>query len=226
MIDGAHLPSALSLAGDLFLITLGDRTGELLLNAQAVGVGLAGAMVGELVLLGNVAVRAGTLVTVPGSRLPEEPVCRKTLGRLMLESNTVDVHSWLQFFAQDSIEEVSGQLAATGWIERQEQARRLRRANAVTYRPADEKLSASWRTPRLAQVLHGGAFETWHDVLLAGLVHACGLGGHVLWVTGAHPGQENIQHALKIIADREPGLYELVCHVDALVGDAVLTPRT
>jgi len=182
------------LADDFFLIALDDRTGRLELHPAAMGVGLAGALLGELVFCGNITIDAGRPWVL--SRQPPRNVLAHTvLERLAAEQH--DLHTWVAFLAQNGVDEVAARLEQRGFVSRQE-ARGWRRT-AVSYVPTDVN-TVAWRAVRLATALARQEQLDRSDQLLAGLVWATDLARRVLWNSG--PDAVRYLHAVVADLDR------------------------
>ncbi|HEY8471106.1 MAG TPA: GPP34 family phosphoprotein [Natronosporangium sp.] len=205
------------LADMFFFVALDDRSGRLRLPPKVAGLGLAGGLLGELILDERITV-AGDRVRVV-SRLPlSDQLATTVLLQLTKEITDHPVRNWLAFFARRSTEEVAGRLRAAGHIEE----RRSRwRSKTPVYPPTDPNFAFA-PTARLATKLRAGEPMTWVDAALCGLVAATGLDQHVLANSGAE-ARDYLRHILEHLT---PALHALVWHLHAAVGDAVLTFRT
>lgn len=206
------------LGDEFFFVALDDRTGRPRLSAKVLGLGLAGALLGELVLDERIGV-AGDRVQVIERRPPMDALAHTILDHLVAEPGSHSVRTWLVFLARTSREQVAERLWRAGYIRR-ERSRRMLRTEAV-YPPTDVN-TAYAPTARLANNLGNGRQLTWPEAALAGLVVATGLEGHVLY-TSDPAAQDYLRH---IVSHLTPDLHELVWHLHATVGDAVLTGRT
>ena len=206
------------LADQFFLIALDGRTGQPRLSAKALGLGLAGGLLGELVAQGRIAV-AGGRVQVIDRRPPIDALAHTILDHLLAEPREHPVRTWLVFLGRTSREQVAGRLWRAGHIARKRSRRMWR--TAPLYLPVDVN-TAYAPGARLADSLNRARQLTWSEAALAGLVVATGLEGHVLF-TSEPAARDHLRH----IVSHLPGdLHELVWHVHAAVGDAVLTGRT
>lgn len=207
------------LADHLFLIALDERTGRPRLSPRVLGLGLAGALLGELVLEGKIVIEDGH-VSVRDRRPPADALAHTTLDHLVAEHGRHPVRSWLPFLAQRATEQVGERLWRAGMVHRERVRRGLRRAEPV-YPPADPN-AAYMPTARMATALGQRLQVTWDEAALAGLLLATGLDSHVLYAAG--PGaRDYLQH---LVEQLPTSLHELVWHVHAACGDAVLTGRT
>lgn len=184
---------------------------------------MAGGLLAELILTGNIAIGDGRISVLNGPP-PSEPVAKQVYGRLLTEPNTTDVRVWLAFFAEISIGLVTERLSAGGWIASVEQRRLLRRGRSITYRPIDRS-QAAWRAIRLAEQLARRRPLDLPDVALAGLVTATEFIHVVLWNHPVDTCRAHLACQLNELRARRPGLHELLAHVHALAGNATLSPR-
>lgn len=206
------------LADEYFFLALDDRTGRPRLALKVFGLGLAGALLGELVLAERITI-AGDRLQVLNRRPPADALSHTILDHLLAEDTGHALRTWLVFLARRSTEQVADRLWRAGHI-RIETVRRLLSRETI-YPPTDVN-TAYGPTARLANALSRGRQFTWPDAALAGLAVATGLDTHVLY-TGDAGARDYLRH---IVSHLTPELYALVRHLDAAVGDAVLTGRT
>jgi hypothetical protein len=210
------------LADQFFLIAHEDRTGRSRLHPRATGLGLAAALIGELVLLGRVRAVEGELHVV--NREPPGDVLDHTvLDLLLAQPQHRDIRTWLAYLAQDAAAKVGERLIRVGVVEPVIRRRLL--GSQVLYMPvnSDQRNAAAWASARLANILvQGYAMET-GDRALAGLVHATGLTRHVLWDFAVHrPG---LSYLYTVVDSLPPDLRELIEHTEASVGTALAAGR-
>lgn len=204
------------LTDELFLVAHDDTTGRPRLHARAVELGLAGGLLAELVLYGRVVVHGGRL-TVVDRRPPDDPLAHTILDQLIAEPHYRGVRIWLAFLAGQSVDSVGQRLERAGRVTRT----RRRWGRATRYVPVDIS-AAAWPAHRLRLFLVRGEPLSLPDTLLAGLVSATGLTSQVLW--DAPPSSH--QHLAGLVAALPPPLRDLIGHLEAAVGDAVLSHRT
>jgi hypothetical protein len=120
------------LADDLYLMAHDERTGRLVLSPRAAGLGLAGALLADLVLAGCVRVASGQ-VAVTGAGPPEDGLAAAVLGVLASERPPRPVADWLAFLARTAPGEVAGRLEQAGYLV----AVPARPWRAARWRPAD-----------------------------------------------------------------------------------------
>lgn len=206
------------LADEFFLIALDDRTGRPRLSSKVFGLGLAGALLGELILDRRITVEEGQVLVVD-HRPPADALAHTVLDQILSEVSPYGVRSWLVFLARNATERVADRLSRAGHIRR-EQSRRMFRRETV-YPPTDMN-AAHLPLARLATSLRNGRQVSWTDAVLLGLVMATGLDDLLLFADD-DAAREYLTHLVEHLT---PPLYVLVWHLHAAVGDAVLTGRT
>jgi hypothetical protein len=204
------------IADDLFRLAHSDTTGRPRLHPRAAGVGLAAALLAELMLASRITVQHGSLAVLD-RRPPEDALAHTVLEQLVAEPAHRAVRTWLDFFGQTAVDAVGERLYRAGHVTRV--VSRWRRA--VSYPPTDMS-EAAWPEARLRMQLTRRDRWTWPDIVLAGLVGATGLARQVLW--DAEPAVR--QYHAEVVGWLPPRLAELVAQTEAAVGDAVLSHRT
>jgi Golgi phosphoprotein 3 (GPP34) len=202
------------LADDLYLLAHHERTGRPVLSPRAAGLGLAGALLAELVLAEAIGICRGEVVTAAG--LAEDALAESVLAQVAGEAAVQPVGEWLAFLARTAPGGVAGRLATAGYLA------------AVPAR--------LWRAPRWAPVSADCAFAPItrvkaaldparpadaQTVALAGLAAACGLGGRLAgWLP---PGSRlRMDQAAGWL---DAGLREVITQTHAAVGAALLAHR-
>ncbi|NUT39472.1 MAG: GPP34 family phosphoprotein [Thermoactinospora sp.] len=209
------------LADELFLIAW-DTTGsgKPRLHVQGIALGLAGALLAELVMRGRVAVQ-DSLVKVVDGRPVDERVSDRVLADMAESPQHTDVRTWLAYLAQRSVTEVSGRLIRESRLER-EAPKLLKRRTSRYYSP--DFGHAMWPRTRLHMALVRGQPLAAHDMALAVLVDSCGMTEIVI----DDPAERRIarRYLTTVLAALPQPLSDLGRHVSAAVGDAVLTYRS
>jgi hypothetical protein len=201
------------LADDFFLLAHDNVTGRPRLHPRVIGIGLAGALLAELILLGRTDVRAGALVVVDDRRLTD-PLLAGLLGRVRGERRPHQVGAWLSFLAPGVEDEVAQRAAGKGLLVRVGQ-RGLRRGNR--WAPADSA-AATWPAARLRMLLTRTEPMAIGDVSLAGLALACGLVQHVL----ADAPQQARQYLDHLVSSLAEPLRQLIVETESAAGNAAL----
>lgn len=209
-----------NLADDYFCLVLDEHAGKPKLAPRVTGVGLASALLAELVIAGYAVVQDSDIQALDVQR-PEDPLARHVHELLLSRPQHRDLGIWISFLARDAFTSVGGRLAAQGLVA-PVQKRRLT-GTRVLYQPMNHSAIA-WPGIRIAQQLSGGAEITLSDLTCTGLAVATGLIGQVLWDPELHaPARENLPAALALLP---PPVASLLARTETAVADAVLTNRT
>jgi hypothetical protein len=206
------------LLADEFFLTAHDEDGKALLSDRVLGLGLAAAVLGELIFSHRVSIHDG-LVGVVDRRPLSEPLGAWVLSQLLRESGHSHVRDWMSYLAKTAEETVGRRLVQEGQVRRLER-QRLLRGRMVRYPPVNGNL-ATWPRARLYHDLTSRADLPDHDVVLGGLILATGLDQQVWW----NLDQNARQHLMRLTKRLPPVLRELLATTDAAVGEAVLSRR-
>jgi hypothetical protein len=204
------------LADELFLIVHDDATGRPRLHTRAAELGLAGALLGELILHGRLTVQDGH-ITVVDRRPPDDPLAHAVLDQLLAERHYRTVRIWLSYLAGQAMDSVGQRLSRAGLVTHG----RRRWGRPTRYVPLDMS-TAAWPQHRLRHLLLRGESLPLADALLAGLVKATGLTPLVLWDAPV----SSHRHLSGSVASLPAPLRDLIAQLEAAVGDAVLSHRT
>jgi hypothetical protein len=210
----ARLTGTGLVADDLYLMAHHEVTGRPYLHRRAIGVGLAGALLAELVLAGSIRIWPNGAVGA-GRVAPTDELARTVLGLVLSERHPVP--DWLAFLARSAGRDV---------------AQRLERQEYVT-------LSGSrrpWRSDRWVPVDPDCAFAplfraqtaldpakpaTVPGATLAGLAAACGLGPRLL-PYGPKGARRCLDETVRQLA---PDLRELIAQTQAATDGLLLSQR-
>jgi len=206
------------LADDFFLIAHDDRDGRSRLSPKSVELGLAGALIGELVLEQRVFVEGPRLRLISRDP-PSDALAHTTLATMLAEPQHREVRTWLAYLGQTAVDSIGQRLVRAGVVQ-QQQIRKLLKTT-VRYVANDINLPAG-RVVRLRRLLTSGEPMRVADTTLGGLAEATGLTGHILWDTDA----ASVRRLHTMITALPPPLRDLIVQVEAAVGDAVLSQRT
>ncbi|RZS30538.1 Golgi phosphoprotein 3 GPP34 [Herbihabitans rhizosphaerae] len=205
------------LGDEFFLAAHDDLGGKLRLHRVNLGLGLAGALLGELVLTERIAVKRGHL-WVSDTRPPEDVLSHSVLSHLMNEDDVSSVTPWLRYLAADAYDQVGTRLVHSGHAHRR-QARRLLRT--VTVFDLVDPNTAAGPVARLSSRLHARHPLSLLDATLIGLMAATGLEKEVTRDAPV-PAHRLIPD---LVGRLPPPLRELVAATETAVGDAVLSHR-
>jgi hypothetical protein len=204
-------------ADDLYLMGHSDVTGKPYVQPRALGLGLAGGLLAELMLTGHVGLRQEELVTVVSRAAPGDELTGHVLGLLAGERERRQVRDWLVFLGRTAAGDVARRLEGAGYLT-QERGWRGRR-----WVPADSD-SAFAPMLRVSAALDCSRPLTAHGAVLAGLVAACGLGFRLTPYTTYTPAA--VSHGTgQAVARLHPVLQELIAHTQAAVDGALLAHR-
>lgn len=205
------------LADEFFLIAHDDTTGKPRLNPSAAGIGLAAALLGELLLFGRVVLEGGVL-TIVDRRPPPDALAHTVLDQLAGEPQHQQVRLWIDFLSHTAAESVGERLARAGAVRRHESRRMLR--TTVVYLPVDIN-AAAWPATRLRALVDRTGSANLPDLTLLGLVGVTNLTREVLW----HGRAETGRILDELLATLPPPLRELVAYTEAAIGAAVMSHR-
>ena len=203
------------LADDLYLIAHHERTGRLLLSPRAAGLGLAAALLAELVLDGCVDM-VGGLAGATGVGAPDDGLAAGVLGALVGEQPPRPVADWLTFLARTAPADVAGRLERAGYLI----AAPGPPWRPARWRPADPDCAFAPVT-RVKSALSAAQAADVQDVALAALAAACGLGARLAAYLPAGSRARMDQAGAQL----DPGLRELIGQTQAAVGAALLAHR-
>ncbi len=203
------------LADDLWLIAHHELTGRPHLAPRAVGLGLAGALLAELVLAHAITVETGTVTSVwPGQA--GDPLTAAVAGQIVSENPQRPVADWLAFLARTAPGDVAARLAQAGYLA--PAPRRPWRAGR--WAPVDPDCAFA-PVARLNAALNPARPGDAQAITLAGLAAACGLGPRLgLYLP---PGARARTGALVPLLG--PGLRQVITQTQAAVDAALLAHR-
>jgi hypothetical protein len=201
------------IADELYLIAHHELTGRAHLAPRAVGLGLAGALLAELILADALTVAAGTVVAAAPGRADDQLTA--AVAAQIAGEDGHPVADWLAFLARTAAGDVAARLAAAGYLA---PARRSWRA--ARWVPVDPDCAFA-PVARLNAALNLSRPGDGQAVALAGLAAACGLGPRLgLYLA---PGARTCIDAL--VALLGPGLREVIAQTQTAVDAALLAHR-
>jgi hypothetical protein len=202
-------------ADDLWLMAHDDATGKPLLLLRALGLGLAGGLLSELMLARCIRLRSDTAVVI-GQHVPRTAAEGHAVLRLIAgEPVPLPVRDWLGFLALKARDDVAGRLERAGYLARA--GRRL------PWRPQRwVPVDPNWAFAPLLRVrsaLDPARQSSEYEAVLAGLSAACGLGFRIGQYLS--PGR-TVEEATRLL---EAGLRELIAQTQAAADSAVQSSR-
>jgi len=203
-------------ADDLYLLGHDDRSGRPLLKPRALGTGLAGALLAELMLVGWVVLRRDSAVVITRAAPRGAAVGHPLLKQVADEPEAQPVQSWLRFVARTAAPDVAMRLAQAGYLQ-----------YARGWLPRHGRwipVNQDWAFApiiRVRSALDPARPLSAGDAVLAGLAVACGLGFRLDRYQA--PAGRPVQDAVAALG---PGLRELIAATQTAVDSAVLSQRT
>jgi hypothetical protein len=203
-------PTGLFLANDLFFVMHDDRTGRIRLHPRLIGLGLAAAILSELMLPGRITVEkaAGNVQLRLIDTTPTGDALTQTTLDHIVNEPAHPFRTWLHFLARTARADVAGRMTDAGMLRRP--TMRVRRhvpvdPDTAILPVARLNLSIQRREP----------FVTASGVLL-GLVIATGAAPLVLW-------DQDPEYMAGAVASLPAPFKELIAQTEAAVGAAVLS---
>lgn len=194
------------IADNLYLLAHDDATGKPFLQSRALGAGLAGGLLAELLFAGVIWVQAdGTVCPrrdLPDDDLPDDYLGAYVLGLLQDEGYWHPLRDWLLFLGATAEENVARRLARAGYVAEVSARRPWRRHR---WMPADPDCAFA-PLIRVKAVMTRTRSATIADLVLTGLAMACGLGPRVL-PFGPPDARHTVETAVRKL---HPGLRELI----------------
>ncbi|ROO60378.1 Golgi phosphoprotein 3 GPP34 [Micromonospora sp. Llam0] len=214
-LPGSSTSSARPVADDLWRLAHDDVTGEPRLSVRLTGLGLAAALLGELVFAGGVWVD-GVTVTIRYPFAPDDTTY--VLLKQISANRQVDARGWLVRVADTAPGMVAERLRAAGHLQRMSTLGPGGRS--VRYVPTDRCAAA---TPHawLATRLRRREMLTHRELFLVGLAATMGLERRL--VRDAEPHVR--RHVDRVVEAIWPPAYDVVALLRAAAVGAVLTGR-
>ena len=203
-------------ADDLFLMAHDEVSGRPHLSARPAGLGLAGALLAELVLAGHAGLVHGGVVAA-GRAAPDDALERAVLDVLAAQDRCYGAREWLAFLARTSAGDVAARLARSGYLR---ETTRRRGPGGRRWVPADPDCAFA-PVIRAKAALDPSRPCPPERAVLAGLAAACGLGWRFLSY-GPPDARRCLDEAVRGLS---PPLRELVAWTQAAADSAVLSYR-
>jgi hypothetical protein len=205
------------LADDLYLMAHDELNGKPYVQPRALGLGLAGALLAELMLPGLISI--GPDGVTPGRPLmPDDAVARDLLNLLVSEREVHPVREWLLFVGRNAAEDVAVRLAASGYLV--QSGRWGRSWRAKRWVAVDENCAFAPML-RVRAALDATRLPPAHGAVLAGLATACGLGFRIAQYALPEHGR-SVAETVELLGS---GPRELIAQTRAAVDSAVLSHR-
>jgi hypothetical protein len=203
------------IADELHLLGHDDRTGRPSLGPRPLGIGLASALLAELMLGDSISLQRDGVI-VAHRRWPADELGRRVRDQVAAEGEPHPVRDWLLFFARSAAEDVARRLEQAGYLRH---VRSLIPGRPGHWVPVD----ADWAYApiiRVRSALDPTRPLDPYRAVLAGLAGACGLGFRI--AQAQMPGDRSVEEATGQLA---PELRHLIAQTQAAVDSAVLSHR-
>ncbi|HEX6501393.1 MAG TPA: GPP34 family phosphoprotein [Micromonosporaceae bacterium] len=205
------------LADQLFLVGHDEHTGKAHVADEVLDSGLAGAVLGELVLAGRVAVVDG-LVVVRDHRAYGEAVTDSALAEVIKQRASHPIRAWVEYLRDDAREMIGRRLVRDGVVQRVQSRVMLRQT--VRFPAVDPVQAASPRVHLWYSIEHPELLDE-VTAMLGALVRAVGL-ERVLVADTRRRARDTLQQITERLPD---DLHAVVSGVDAAVAAITLTVR-
>jgi hypothetical protein len=199
----------------LYLIGHHEVTGRMHLSLRAAGLGLAGALLAEMILAGAITMDAGTVIPA-GPGHADDALTAAVADQIAGETPHRPVADWLAFLSRTAPADVAARLARAGYLV----LVRRRPWQAARFIPVDPDCAFA-PIARLKAALHLDRPGDAQAIALAGLAAACGLGPRLALYLPA--GARTRTDAL--VSLLAPELREVITQTQAAVDAAVLAHR-
>jgi hypothetical protein len=210
------------LADQYFLIAHQDRTGRSRLHPRATGLGLAAALLGELILEGRIGIADGDLLILD-RHPPADALAHDILDLLIAQPKHREVRTWLAFLSQDAEVRVGERLVRLGAVDLITRRRMLSTETLYMPNSPEQRNAAAWAPARLANLLVRGIDLSLSDRVLVGLVAATGLTRHVLYDFEMH--RQAFQSLPSAVGALPGDLRDLIEYTEASVGSVLTVGR-
>jgi hypothetical protein len=212
------LMDALPLADEIFLIGHDENSGKPHLSDAAIDTVLAGALLGELLFSGQIALTAETLVVSYSDAPTGDPARDGAMLEINKQAEHYPVRAWVEHLRTDVRPMVAARLIRLALIERVEV--RVMLKTAVRY-PFRDRIAAATPIARMRYMLDHPANLDEHSAALAGLI----LAGTLEFVFGGASGREVRQSLARMSETSHPQLRLLVAGVESAVAALAMRAR-
>jgi Golgi phosphoprotein 3 (GPP34) len=204
------------LADRLFLVLHDRASGRCRVRERVAGVGLAAALLGELVLGGAITTTVDTVVTNTGRR-PQDALALQVYQVLCQSAAPVWVQDWLHTASGEVPGRVAQRLVAAGHLR----VSHRRFSGKPRYLPVDLN-AAAWPESRLVTDLTHRAPMSTVDTVLGGLLLTTGLRRTRLrGISRPIVPKPAIPYLTQVVGLLPEPLRLLIAHTEEAVGDAV-----
>ncbi len=206
----------LLLADELFLVGHDQYSGKPQISDSVLDTGLAGAVLGELVLAGRILIGDETNITVSDQRPYGERVSDAAMAEVLKQREVHPVRAWVEYLRDHARTMVAPRLLQTGLIERVQSRSLLKQ---VVRFPARDPLLAASPTARLRYMLDHPSNLDEQTAALGGFVAATGLD----FVLGGGGARETRDGLARMAVMLKPDLRALIAGVESAVAQIALS---
>jgi Golgi phosphoprotein 3 GPP34 len=193
-----------------------DEHGTPHIHLPCLNIGLAGAVLTELVMAERITLRAST-ICVYDRKGVGEPLLDATRTAIVNERGQRQLSTWLRWIAEDIYERTTGALIASGIVVRDVSRRHLL-SRRERYRPTDP-LAASRSRGAVTYAVRGQDNPDWQCVALCGLLGVLSL-QDVLYLAGS---PTELRNRLQQIGRwHHQDIQAILATVDRLLGDVAV----
>jgi hypothetical protein len=203
-------------ADDLYLLAHDERTGRASIGPRPLGIGLAGALLADLMLGGSIGIGRDGSVTAHRS-WPADDFGRRVRDQIAAEPDPRPPRDWLLFVARGAAEEVASRLERAGYLEH---VRSWVPGRPARWVPLDVNLAFAPNL-RVGSALDPSRPFDPRAAALTGLAAACGLGFRI--AQSRKPAGRSVDET---VGQLLPQLRHLIAQTQAAVDSAVLSHRT
>lgn len=204
------------IADDLYLLAHDDVTGKPHIQSRALGTGLAGALLAELMFAGEIWIQAEGIAFICRGQ-PADELGRSVFDLLLGERDWHPLRDWLLFLGAEAEQNVARRLEQAGYLAEVSSRRPWRKAH---WMPTDSDCAFA-PLIRVKAVMERTRSATVADVTLAGLAMACGLGTRML-PYGPPDARRTVELSIRKL---HPGMRELIAQTQAAIDSALLSHR-
>jgi hypothetical protein len=210
--------NALPLADEVFLIGHDENSGKAHVSDAGLDTVLAGALLGELLFAGNIALTEETVV-IPYSDASTGDTARDSaLVEINKQAERYPVRAWVEHLRGDVRPLVAGRLIRLGLVERVEARGVLR--TTVRY-PFRDRIAAASPIARLRYMLDHPDILDEHSAALAALV----LAGGLEFVFGGASSREVRQSLVRMAQTSHPQVRLLIAGIESAVAALAMRAR-
>jgi Golgi phosphoprotein 3 (GPP34) len=209
---------ALPLANEVFLIGHDENSGKPHISDNAIDTVLAGAVLGELLFAGQIALTAETLVVSYSDAHTGDPARDGAMLEINKQADHHPVRAWVEHLRTDARLMVATRLMRMGLVERVES--RVMLKTVIRY-PFRDRIAAATPIARMRYMLDHPTNLDEHSAALAGLIIA----GNLEFIFGGASGREVRQALLRMSETSHPQVRLLAAGVESAVAALAMRAR-